>query len=195
MINSCHTRLANTCASNGKRSHQFIKSHDWGPKIRTWSGSAVFWLYCYIYLRIHIHYLLVKIPHWHYTGLVDCPSHCLNITVTKSSDAEIRYFIDLRLKKRLSKQSRRRCFATLSRSLCSLCNDIYVFSDGQISQCCLPLHKFSNVFWKWFKSQAKIRNISLSFHRKFASILSDSSIIVGSSDVSCIGILLSLCVW
>ena len=44
------------------------------------------------------------------------------IPLTKASDAELWYFFDLHLNKRLSKQSRHRWFETLSRSLWSHCN-------------------------------------------------------------------------
>ena len=47
--------------------------------------------------------------------------------VTRSFDV----FSDVRLKKRLSKQSRRRCFETISRSLSCHCND-NVFQKSQI---------------------------------------------------------------
>ena len=55
------------------------------------------------------------------------------IPITKASDAELRFFFDLRLNKRLIKQSRRGWFETLSRSLwrnfngCRFCSLYYFF--------------------------------------------------------------------
>ena len=61
-----------------------------------------------------------------FSALLACCEGNPSVSVTKSSDAKLWCFFDMRLNKRLSKQSTRRWFATSLHSLWRHCND-YAF--------------------------------------------------------------------
>ena len=105
VINDCHTRLASTCAWNGKITHKFIESHEIrAPDIRTRFGRGVCWLHCDIHLRVHVNDLLEKLSPCHSRTLAWLSQWLVNIIGTHAQNLQEQSHINTqeKLNRRLS---------------------------------------------------------------------------------------------